>query len=90
MKYLLPLFCVFLAACETCEPRMVIETKEVMVPVVTRCKVKYPEKPVNPTKDAIPTGLYQQVLILLRENTDYLAYSSELEAALSACADPEK
>jgi len=89
MKYLIATLCLALSACATCDPKVIIETKEVSIPVVTRCKVKYPQKPVDITKDAVPTKYYEQIIALIRENVDYRNYINELEAVLKVCADDD-
>lgn len=89
MKYLIATLCLSLSACATCDPKVIIETKEVSIPVVTRCKVKYPQKPVDIVKDAVPTKYYEQIIVLIRENVDYRNYINELESVLKVCADDD-
>ena len=89
MKPLVITLCLALSACATCEPKVIIETKEVSIPVVTRCKVKYPEKPVILVKEAVPDKFYEQVIQLIRENVDYRNYTNELEAVLKVCAEDD-
>jgi len=87
MKLIALASCLVLSACGA-PTKVVMQPQEVLVPVVTRCKVKYPVKPPELTAERIPSGFYERVVLILKENVDYRQYSLELEAALGACADP--
>lgn len=88
MRFLL-ILCCLIAGCATCEPRTVIETQEVKVPIAIKCKVKRPDPPKYITDQPIPAGLYNQVTAIMKENIELLAYTHALSVALDACSDPE-
>lgn len=67
------------------EPNVVIQ--KVMVPVVTDCKITWPDKPTtNVGALAKPASLYLSAQAIMKELEEYRAYAGALEAALSKCA----
>ena len=77
----------FVSACGT--QQIVKVPVEVPIEIVTKCKVKYPEKPQATPADKLPSDYYGQGAYLIKENTDFKTYSWKLEAALKSCAEPE-
>ena len=70
---------------EKCEPVTVV--KEVPIPVLVKCKVTFPVKPVMDVKSVMALGMYEKGMFILSEDQAYRQYANELEAALKACAD---
>lgn len=89
MRYVL--LCIMALALTACSPNQVIVRvpQEVLVPVEVKCKVDMPVRPDDISKEPIPNGAYEKAARALKENTDLRAYSSQLEAALSACTAPK-
>lgn len=87
MKIMLCCLVVLLWGCAEVPERVVTVPVEVKVPVSVRCAVKYPTKPPKLVVGALGPSLVVRVVALLQENDAYRAYSKELEAALTACAD---
>lgn len=78
------LLCLALSAC--CDNATIIETKEVVVPVVTKCKVELPAPP----KD-LPKGdkgdLYDKAKLMIADLEEHRIYGKNLRAALSKCSE---
>lgn len=83
MKYIYCiLLCVFLSACNTSPSKPI----EVLVPVITKCKIELPNKPDFALGNlGIGEDIFTQVKTLLAERNQRQGYELELEAAIKSC-----
>ena len=81
---LLVLSLVLLAGC--CTPKTIEVTKEVRVPVITKCNITVPDKPVMPFETS-PLGedIYVKTQKMLSEIKYRKAYELKLETAITEC-----
>ena len=90
MRTLLICLVVFLTGC-VCNPERVVTVPvEVEKPVPVRCSVKFPTPPQKLAVGALGPSVRDRVVALIQEGDSFRAYSKELEAALSACADDKQ
>jgi hypothetical protein len=80
-----------LAGCATKHQEPVIVTKEVLVPVTTKCKIERPVRPVEALPKAQPaTSFYDKGVMVLFDLEAWRQYAGLLEKALDACSEPAK
>lgn len=83
------LICMFIVmGCLGCNSNPIYKTQEVDIPIVQKCKIEWPDEPIEYTKQVNEQSLFlNKANAFISENKERKVYEEKLKAAIQACIE---